>query len=232
LISIKKRNRVMEAIEMASKMERYFPIGETVRADGSIVVVEKRRGSRRGPRGGSTARHEARHAVAAIANGTGVVYATIIPGPGYRGLTQLSGFDAVAAAAPHAHGDDGTGHDVSIIERAGHSVGAAGSAAKSILAERHEHVEAVASALQTEGSLSGSRIREIMSDIDKGPEIIIKIFFPNAKKFERTIRRRMDGSDGILLPEDLPIEVPKATNADFELPRSQIIPRSIQGISV
>ena len=102
------------------------PVG---RADGSFVVFERRRKTlKRG--GGGTARHEARHAVAAEANGTRVVFASIIPGPGYLGITQLSAFDAIAAAAPHAHGDSGTGHDVSIIEHAGESVGAAGAAAK------------------------------------------------------------------------------------------------------
>jgi len=63
-------------------------INQTKYYDRFRVTVESLPAKRK--TGGSTAIHEARHAVAAIANGTAVKSATIVPGPGYLGLTELS----------------------------------------------------------------------------------------------------------------------------------------------
>jgi len=82
---------------------------------------------------GSVANHEAKHIVAAITNGTGVKKATIVPGEGCLGLTELTRPDAIAAAAPHATGCDGTGHDVFIIGLMGHDVNAVSNAAREII---------------------------------------------------------------------------------------------------
>lgn len=77
-----------------------------------VSVVPKHE-QKRGPRpASSVATHETEHAVTAIVNGTPVESVTIIPGPGYNGLTKLARPDPIAAVAPHANGRDGTSHDV------------------------------------------------------------------------------------------------------------------------
>src|SRR5438309_2024694 len=80
-----------------------------------------------------TSIHETRHGVAGIKNGSYVRRMSIIPGPGYLGITELDRFDAIAFMAPHAAGCDGTGHDVSVVAYMGHNPGVAAGAANALL---------------------------------------------------------------------------------------------------
>src|SRR5690349_20517754 len=72
----------------------------------SLEMLEQK--PQRKPTNG-TARHEAKHVVAAMETGTSVSKVTIIPGEGYLGLTVLSSPNAIAALAPHSTGESGTG---------------------------------------------------------------------------------------------------------------------------
>ena len=114
---------------------------------------------------GNTAMHEAKHIVAAVHNGTHVRRATISPGPGYLGLTELSRPDAVAAAAPHATGCSGTGHDVHIVGAMGHDLDSVSSIARSIIANNAEQVHAVASALEAKRTIGGYDVQEAMDGV-------------------------------------------------------------------
>ena len=138
---------------------------------------------------GKTANHEARHAVAARRNGTGVESATIIPGPGYLGMTKLSKFDAIAAAAAHAHGDSGTGHDLSIIRASGISESAAINGARSTLSGAEKEVYAVASLLEKKGTLSGSEIDTAMVGSEKNETSMASIFInmPDGREEKRKV---------------------------------------------
>ena len=163
-----------------------------------------------GPAGG-TALHEARHGTAAELNGTRVLFATVVPGKGYLGLTALSSFDAVAAAAPNAHGDDGTGADVQMIQEAGHSVGGAASSARNILASREAQlmVNAVAFALDRHGTLSGRDIREIIRHVKEGEVLEITVIPPEGN--QRKIRHTARHDDTTI---DIPVDTrPSPTNA-------------------
>ncbi len=133
----------------------------------------------------SVARHEAKHAVAAEFNGTRVISATIIPGPGYLGLTRLSRPDAIAAAAPHATGSSGTSHDMRIVGLMGHDAAAVSSAARAIIDKNHEQVEAVATILEEKGTVTGSEIQYAIRDAEK-KEDRVKIIVENLEDGDRT----------------------------------------------
>ncbi|GEM_PF-3363308 len=164
---------------------KYFP-------DGTIVGVTAEKKEKKRTIPGGTAKHEAMHAVAAEENGTSVSLATIVPGEGYLGLTVLSRPDAVAAAAPHAHGHSGTSHDMKIVEFMGVSPSAASNAARNIIGRNSHKVEAVASHLQDNKSLSGFEVRNTMSDAEeelRNPvyEAIVTVKNPlgEVRKFDR-----------------------------------------------
>jgi hypothetical protein len=125
--------------------------------------------------GGSVATHEARHAVAAVANGTEVRSATIVPGPGYLGLTELSRPDPISAAAPHATGSNGTGHDVFIIGLMGYDVSTASNVARGIIANNHKEVAAVAALLEEKRTVTGHEIQETMKNVSKKEERVMVI---------------------------------------------------------
>lgn len=144
--------------------------------DGTVVTPTFVKDNK--PKPGSTEIHEATHAVNARKNGTGVEFATNVPGPGYLGLTKLTGPDSVAAVAPHVAGMDGTSHDMAIASISG-NVGAAEAVARRNNITYREHIVAVAQGIETNGTLTGSQIEGIMKDVDKGPEVRLKVVHPN-----------------------------------------------------
>lgn len=167
-------------------------IGETKFTPGgskvSAVAIEDKPQSLQQP--SSTARHEANHAVLAERNGTSVIDATVIPGPGYLGLTRLSRPDAIAAVGPHADGMGGTGHDVRIARLMGHHEASIGSIAKKIANENKSHIHAVATELDKKGTLGGSEIRSIIKSVDskkENPVRRVEIFIKNENGDQRKI---------------------------------------------
>lgn len=126
---------------------------------------------------GKTALHEAWHVVPDPRN---VRRATNRPGAGYLGLTELYTFDSIAAAGPHAMGDDGTGHDLRLIGIHGHDAGSAASAARSMLAYLDEETQAVARAIESKGEISGFEAEEIMEQV-ASPQAEIEITDPLGK---------------------------------------------------
>lgn len=133
-----------------------------------INVVQKPEQARpnRGP-ASSVARHEIEHAVTAVVNGTPVESVTIIPGPGYNGLTKLSRFDPIAAVAPFANGRSGTSHDIFITKLSGHNPEALSGIARSITDKNRPHIEEVALTLDEKKTLGGSEIVNIMNRVEK-----------------------------------------------------------------
>lgn len=151
-----------------------IPIGQEVHFGGtSIAVTSSLLSKERNPNPTDTAQHEATHAVVARANDTGVDEASIIPGPGYLGITKLTRFDAVAAMAPHAMGHDGTGWDVHITQLQGHSPNGAESVARRYAESEKEVIQEVAAHLDDKGTLSGSQIDEIRNDVKRGERVTV-----------------------------------------------------------
>lgn len=147
-----------------------------------------------------TAHHEATHSVVALANGTGVKSASVIPGDGYLGITELTRFDAVAAVAPHAIGHDGTGWDLYITQAQGHGVDNAASVAKSIVSGERDIIQEVAAHLDEKGSLSGGEIEAIRQDVKKGESVTVTVKGDN--NTEEVIQMR--ATDGVvMLPSKL-----------------------------
>ncbi len=149
---------------------------------------------------GDTAEHEAKHAVVAEKNGTSVETVTIIPGPGYYGLTRLARPDPVAAAAAHADGHSGTSHDVFIIGLMGAGVGSAMGAAAGILGTSREEVEEVAARLEDKKSMGGHEVREAMADAKKGKEVVVFMRSPDGKR--KTINKRSHGNAPIKVEKE------------------------------
>lgn len=134
--------------------------------DGSKVEAAER--FQRRKKGGNTAVHEAKHVIAAKETGTRVKSVTIIPGPGYLGLTELAAFNSIAALAPDADGMEGTSHDVFIAASAGADLSASRSAAKAINIKKAEYIEAVSDALEENLTLNEPEIDKVMDEVDKG----------------------------------------------------------------
>ena len=185
-------------------MDRVFArIGEQARlTNGKVVVLERRKTPKpERPRG--VIGHELAHA---FADQERVTLITIIPGPGYSGATFFSGpVNPKAAAAPHAYGYDGTSYDLALIESEGHSVSAAVSAARGVLEDKEEEMDAAATALVANGgTLGGSAFRHIIANVKKGPELVLRIISPNGAEEVRTIENhRADDNDFVQIPIEL-----------------------------
>ena len=160
-------------------------IGKTNYIDGLQISINR---TRRKVSPSGTAIHEAKHVVAARHNGTGIRMATIHPGVGYSGMTELSRPDAVAALAPHATGEGGTSWDVQIAEDIG-SAGAAG-AARAIINSNMEEVFAVAEALEEQKTITGTGVEKAISDMDKEDvSISIVDVAGNFKELSQTVTK-------------------------------------------
>ncbi len=108
--------------------------------------------------------HEAVHAVAIVLNNpANIGYVSIIPGPGYGGVTTFKKFDPVATAAPYALGyTEGTQSDLNQIVGEGYDVRRASEAARNLLRGKMVAVHGVAAALGIKKVLSGHEVRTIV----------------------------------------------------------------------
>lgn len=150
---------------------------------------------------GGTAKHEAMHVIAGIMNGTSVESASIIPGPGYNGITKLAKADAVAAMAPHSMGASGTSYDVYIAGLMGNA-SSAESAARSIIMSNQDKVEAVAVALEEKRFVSSSDINMAINEVDNPAPISGTLFVESDEGKLRKIRAQLQ-DNMVALSEEL-----------------------------
>lgn len=148
---------------------------------------------------GETANHEAEHSVVAEEDNATVEMASIVPGPGYLGITKLSRFSAAAAVAPHANGRYGTGHDLAVTQQMRADIGTAIGTAKSIIMRRQRQIRAVAGALETHRTLSGGEIRKVMDSVDRGVEMTV--FVRNTKTGEEQETKSIRSTEKDLIIE-------------------------------
>jgi len=155
--------------------------------DGTQVIAEKRKKEKKREtlKAGETEIHEAKHGVVAWKRGKKVLYMTAVPGVDeygnhYLGLTIMNGYDPVAAAAPHAHGHDGTAGDAAMMADRGHDIESMAGAANAVMEESQEEIIAIANALTQKGSLSGEMFDTIMHLVQENKEdeyeVIVKIY--------------------------------------------------------
>lgn len=153
-------NRAIEAGTSFGIDQRFVVNNLVLTAQGEQKAHKKRATN-------GVAKHEADHVIAAIYNGTSVESVTIVPGPGYLGLTKLSRADPVAAAGPYSQGGEearGIWSDEWSIEAAGYSVGAMASIAGGIISAHEDEKEAVAIALEEEKTLGSNGISKAMHE--------------------------------------------------------------------
>lgn len=150
----------------ALSLPKYFiGVNQTQYINDSRLSAERQSTNVRKVVPGETAIHEAKHAVAAVVNGTPVKEVTIIPGPGYLGLTELGRPDPIAAAAPYATGSKGGEYDVSVIPLMGGDVNSASSAGRSIIYGNPEAVEEVASVVEERKTITGYEVKQAMNRV-------------------------------------------------------------------
>lgn len=121
---------------------------------------------------GKTARHEAKHLVLLIENGVGAKSGTIVEGNGYLGMVEPNGWDPIAAIGPHADGDSGGSHDLSLVINRGHDPNTVGLIARSMLNRLSMKVHLVAALLETKRTVSGYEAAEVMKEADDPREVI------------------------------------------------------------
>ncbi len=164
---------------------------EGARASLEVPVLKRRK-----PVNG-TARHEAKHVVAALETGTQVQSVDIIPTEDHLGLTTLIAPNAIAALAPHATGESGTSWDVHIAERIG--AHGAESAARSIIENNMDQVDAVACALEDQQKLDSFGIKQAINEAKKPQETfgILKLELPTGEELVDTVKVR----DNVIMDE-------------------------------
>jgi hypothetical protein len=186
---------------------------ETFLPDGSKIIVEELSGLRIDKNPSATSIHEAQHALAAILLGVGVYYMTNIPEGDSLGHTLFSHFNPVVAAAPHAMGSPGGGHDLMQIHESGTSVAAAIAAARNLLKGHENEMLALATALDERKKLGGSEMLAITRQADEekreGKILLIRIISPDGKK-ETAHQARVLNDDYVIVP----IEMPKPVNSN------------------
>lgn len=167
--------------------------------------------------GGRTARHEAKHA---LPNPDNVKSVTIIPGPGYRGLTELYIPDPVAALAPHATGEDGTGQDVMVASFITNNVSAAENAARGIVNNNTEEIEEIASVLEEKKTITGNEVKKAIHNVrNRKEEVQLATVFIKSPDGSETIHN-LDVRNGIVT---LPPRERVVPSKYYELPKEGII---------
>jgi hypothetical protein len=153
---------------------------------------------------GRTAHHEGLHTVAAIKNGSKVIEASREPGPGSLGHTLLGRYDRIAFMAAHAHGCDGTGHDVSVVRFMGDNPESAASSARQLLMNQEEEIYAVSSLIEEKGTITGEQAVQALDKV-ANPEADIEVIGPNGEKrsFVTKTRKGKNFFISIGLPENL-----------------------------
>src|SRR6185295_6919237 len=143
----------MEALKFVS-----LESGRTALPDGTVIHIELIETNDNDF--GDVEEHEAEHAVVAIKNDTTVYEASVQPEGNSLGHVSMASFDPIAAAT--SKGRAGNGHDRHIVESAGHSFEGNGSVAHGMVRRYKKQIRKVASALQKERKLTGSRIQQII----------------------------------------------------------------------
>ena len=173
--------------------------------DGTRIVIESLDEPAEEGAYGDTEEHEAEHAVVAIANGTPVIEASVIPEGNSLGHVKLGHYDPIAFAT--SHGRRGNGHDAAVVRMIGHNFDTHGAVAKSIKARNRREIRAVASALAREKHLSGARVREIMARAGQGGHIRVRIIGPGGK--EKVVARKFSAGKRPDLREIVAADLPR-----------------------
>jgi hypothetical protein len=182
---------------MSENLVSIRPGYETVLSDGTRITAEPISNFRINRNPSEVALHEAYHVLAAILQGVGVKRATVVPEGDALGVTEVTQFDPVVAAAAHAFGCDGCGHDLTLVMLSGHDVGSSASAARSLLSGYEDEIFAIATLLDERKSVDGSEAIGIVRHIDEVSReeelMVVKVTAPNGTRNTHT-KRLHDGT--------------------------------------
>jgi hypothetical protein len=153
---------------------------------------------------GSTAYHEACHALAALLLGMDLIEASDVPGPGYGGYTLTGEFHPTMAAAAEAMGCDGTSHDLWQIAARGYSPDVAVAHAQALLWGREEELRALATEIQTERTATGTDLADAKGRVT---EDVVEVTYTDAEGREVVERKTLRRGEVYL---DIPRELPDA----------------------
>lgn len=158
--------------------------------DGTVVKVDAKGKQLSYVPPSDTANHEFEHAALAMNK---LIKVSVIPGPGYLGITEMDSYDEVAFLGPESRGRKGTGHDVSVVESQGGNVGAGKMQARINLAAINSEVQRkVAGHLQAEGTLTREGFKNAMRIAEQGTTVETTIITPDG----RTIVQQESGVQG------------------------------------
>ena len=131
--------------------------------------------------------HEIKHAKVMQETGGTVFDATIVPGPGYNGLTRGANISGAARIGPHITGESGGGFDMHVAEMLGQNTSSEAIAAKSIIYENEEGIDYVASLLQKRKTMTGGQIAEAFNRFDEGERVIVELKSPEGEVSEKEL---------------------------------------------
>jgi len=140
--------------------------------------------------------------------------ATIIPGPGYRGLTKLARPDAIAAAAPNSKGRSGTRHDMSIVATLGYPIEATRAVARRMVEANQPEIKAVAKVLEKKKTIYNVDIKSAIANARKEPRINATLFITKPDGSEERLIKPLE-SGKIAVSGDL-IAFPKKSEPEVE----------------
>lgn len=150
-----------------------------------------------------TALHETEHAYVAEKLGTGVRLVTIVPGPGYLGLTVLEEFNEVAAVAPHVNGRGGTGQDMLNARLSGTDENVAMSVARSITDPNREEINDLAGELQEKNTMTGAELRSSINSNSKKKNLEATVFIKLPSGEERKYEGFDVEKETVLVPDEI-----------------------------
>lgn len=151
------------------------------------------------------AEHENVHAFVAAERGTGIIRISTIPEGNSLGHVLLAHADVVSAAAPHALGHRGTGHDMRIVASMGASALGACAAARSVVSGRQEDMHRLAGFVHARRKLSGSEYRRAKKQVEDGDTVRVTVTRPTG---ERAViyKNRIKSPEVLITSFDLPAE--------------------------
>lgn len=174
---------------------------------------------------GDVDEHEAEHALIVMRNGGYVIEACTIPHGNVGGYVQPGGFDAEAAST--SYGRAGCAHDQQMVDsRLGKgSFAAIGKSVRGRLNRDRMAVKAFAGLLAKEKRVNGSRLQQILDQVDFGEKVRVTVTRPDGTRQVFDKRVQKGGKLEMTVPNgrpkkadekiDIPMFTPNARRSDI-----------------
>lgn len=150
-----------------------------------------------------TAHHEAIHTVLLLKNSGKISRVSIIPGPGYAGITEPDRLDPVAAIGPDSIGCNGTEHDRVVAASRGANLQAAAAVARGMIETHYDAILEVGKKLREQKTLDNTQAHAAIEGAEKtGKEITVFIKDPEGNTESKVVNAVVDKKAGMaIVPE-------------------------------